>query len=248
MPRRVLVLPASLVIALLVIAGCQGRQRPVVVPREPVAVKAADAPVEKPPLEITPGSSTITADDVGLQLLAARKDAGSPRDLTGDVQWTIEPAGLAEIEKGGYLRPRAAGEATVKASFEGQTATSRITVEARSDRSWDFGHDIVPIFTRLGCNTGGCHGRAAGQNGFHLSLYGYDSAGDFLALARDAGQRRLSKLSPKQSLFLDKATGRVAHGGGPRLKVGSPEYETLLAWVQDGAPETRARDTGRSSR
>ena len=68
----------------------------------------------------------------------------------------------------------------------------------------------MPILTRLGCNTGGCHGRAAGQNGFHLSLFGYDPDGDFLALARDAGQRRLSKLAPEESLFLAKATGRVA--------------------------------------
>ena len=102
----------------------------------------------------------------------------------------------------------------------------------------------MPIFTRLGCNTGGCHGRADGQNGFHLSLFGYDSAGDFLALARDAGQRRLSKFVPKDSLFLAKATGRVAHGGGRRLKLGSPEYQTLLAWVRDGAPEHRGKAHG----
>jgi hypothetical protein len=202
------------------------------------------APVEKPPLEITPGSSTITADDAGLQLLAARKEAGSLRDLTGAVEWSVMPAESAEIEKGGYLRPRIAGELTVKASYEGETGTCRVTVEPRSDRSWDFGHDIVPIFTRLGCNTGGCHGKAAGQNGFHLSLFGYDSAGDFLALARDAAQRRVSRMSPDESLFLAKATGKVAHGGGPRLRVGSPEYQTLLAWVKDGAPETRGKGHG----
>ena len=115
-------------------------------------------------------------------------------------------------------------------------AVAKITLEPRSTRSWDFADDIVPIFTRLGCNTGGCHGKAAGQNGFHLSLFGYDQLGDFLALARDAGQRRLSKLVPEESLFLAKATGRVAHGGGPRLKVGSPEYRTLLAWVRGRCP------------
>ncbi len=264
MPRRILVLPASLGIALLVFAGCQGGQGPVPGPsKSPVNIVASSdsvaspkkigsagegsasaVPVEKPPLEVTPGSSTITADDVGLQLLAARKEVGSPRDLTGDVQWSVLPPGLAEIEKGGYLRPKAAGEVTVQATFDGQTATSKITVSPRSDRTWDFGHDIVPIFTRLGCNTGGCHGRAAGQNGFHLSLFGYDSAGDFLALARDAAQRRVSTMSPDESLFLAKATGRVAHAGGPRLKVGSPEYQTLLAWVKDGAPESRGKGHG----
>ena len=114
----------------------------------------------------------------------------------------------------------------------------------RTDRTWDFGTDIVPILTRLGCNTGSCHGKAAGQNGFHLSLFGYDATGDFLALARDAGQRRVSKLAPKESLFLAKATGQVAHGGGPRLKVGSPEYQTLCAWVRDGAPDSRGKGHG----
>ena len=159
------------------------------------------------------------------------------RDLTSQVKWSVEPPGLAVIEQGGYLRPVAAGQATVKAAFEDQTATVGLTLEPRSSRPWDFGSDIVPIFTRLGCNTGSCHGRAAGQNGFHLSLFGYDSEGDFLALARDAGQRRLSKFDPRDSLFLAKATGQVAHGGGRRLNPGSPEYQTLLAWVRDGAPE-----------
>src|SRR5690349_1470813 len=36
-----------------------------------------------------------------------------------------------------------------------------------------FRQDIVPIFTRFGCNAGNCHGKLAGQNGFRLSLRGY---------------------------------------------------------------------------
>ena len=49
---------------------------------------------------------------------------------------------------------------------------------------------MVPILTRLGCNTGSCHGKAEGQNGFHLSLAGYDPEGDYQALVRDQGQRQ----------------------------------------------------------
>src|SRR5262249_2948629 len=156
------------------------------------------APAVKPPIEITPGSSTITADDPGLQLLAARKEAGSISDLTTEVKWRVEPPGLAEIEQGGYLRPVSSGEVVVTAARDGQSASARVKLDPRTKRPWDFGHDIVPILTKLGCNTGGCHGRAAGQNGFHLSLYGYDSSGDFLALARDAGQRRVSKMAPSE--------------------------------------------------
>jgi hypothetical protein len=198
----------------------------------------------KPALVVSPESFTITADDPGLQLLATRNDDGSIRDLTSQVAWSVEPAGLASLEPSGYLRPLDHGVVTVHAMLNGESARAQITLEPRSTRSWDFAEDIVPIFTRLGCNTGGCHGKADGQNGFHLSLFGYDRAGDFQALARDAGQRRLSRLVPEESLFLGKITGTVAHGGGRRVTPGSPEYKMLLAWVREGAPERRGKTHG----
>jgi len=269
MPRRRSTLPAGLVVGLAFCWGCQARVAPTAVPRAPAVPKTAGAlsrPAPKPARAdsghatepasagaipaahgapvISPMAFTITADAPGLQLLASRNEGGSPRDLTALVQWALEPPGLAEIEPGGYLRPQAQGVVTVRAAFEGQAGTAKISLEPRTTRSWDFAPDIVPIFTRLGCNTGSCHGKAIGQNGFHLSLFGYDHAGDFQALARDAGQRRLSRLVPEQSLFLAKATGRVAHGGGPRLRIGSPEYQVLLAWVRDGAPERLGKTHG----
>ncbi len=158
-------------------------------PTRPAATNQVNTPAPikpaEPALGISPESFTLTADDPGLQLLAARNAGGASRDLTTKVQWTVEPEGLVELEPGGYLRSLAQGVVTVKAALEGQTATSRITIESGSARSWDFAEDIVPIFTRLGCNTGACHGKADGQNGFHLSLFGYDRAGDFRTLARD---------------------------------------------------------------
>ena len=39
-----------------------------------------------------------------------------------------------------------------------------------------FELDIQPILTARGCNSGPCHGKARGQNGFQLSLFGFDSA------------------------------------------------------------------------
>ena len=270
MSGRRLILRASLAASLIVYAGCRSRENPdnrrtcaagfagrgglpahrMPKPSETVASgnpeHAAGRPVEpaKAALRISPESYTIAADDPGLQLLAARNESGKVRDLTSQVTWTIDPPGMAELEPGGYLRPARPGVVTVKAALEGQSATARITLEPRSTRSWDFAEDIVPIFTRLGCNTGACHGKADGQNGFHLSLFGYDRAGDFQALVRDGGQRRLSGLVPEASLFLTKATGTVPHAGGRRLTVGSPEYQTLLAWVKDGAPERRGKTHG----
>jgi hypothetical protein len=198
----------------------------------------------KPPLQISPSAFTIAADDPGLQLLLGQDAAGSTRDLTAQATWTAEPPGLVRIDSTGYLRPIKAGKVTVRAAHDGQAVAASITVDERGHRSWDFGQDIVPILTRSGCNTGSCHGRADGQNGFHLSLFGYDPAGDYAALVRDGGQRRLSRFAPEESLFLAKATGRVAHGGGARFLVDSPEYQVVLAWVRDGAPDRAGKTHG----
>src|SRR3954468_5273027 len=80
----------------------------------------------------------------------------------------------------------------------------------------DFRNDIEPILSRYGCNAGGCHGKASGQNGFKLSLFGFDAAYDYDEIVKRARGRRVSVSAPEQSLLLAKATGKVPHGGGRR--------------------------------
>ncbi len=99
-----------------------------------------------------------------------------------------------------------------------------------------FVNDVVPVLTRLGCNSGACHGKLAGQNGFKLSLRGFAPEMDHPAITRDARGRRIAKSRPRESLLLTKPMMRVPHKGGHRLVAGSPEYQTLLAWVAAGAP------------
>jgi len=98
-----------------------------------------------------------------------------------------------------------------------------------------FTTDVVPILTKLGCNSGGCHGKATGQNGFKLSLLGFEPQLDYQALVKEARGRRLFFSDANRSLVLRKATGQVPHGGGKRLDVGSRDYQVLLRWVQEGA-------------
>lgn len=99
-----------------------------------------------------------------------------------------------------------------------------------------FVNDVVPVLTRLGCNSGACHGKLAGQNGFKLSLRGYAPELDHVAITRDARGRRIAKSRPRESLLLTKPLMRVPHKGGHRLDAGSAEYKTLLGWVAAGAP------------
>ena len=97
-----------------------------------------------------------------------------------------------------------------------------------------FVHDVLPSLTRQGCNAGACHGKASGQNGFKLSLLGFDPEFDHLAITREAGGRRILRAIPEQSLLLQKATARVPHGGGRRIDPAGPFYETLRRWIVAG--------------
>src|SRR5262249_35276481 len=93
---------------------------------------------------------------------------------------------------------------------------------------------------RAGCNAGACHGKARGQNGFALSLLGFDPHFDHDAIVKDARGRRVFPAAPDESLLLRKASARVPHGGGPRLQAGSPAYETVRRWIAEGMPHTPA--------
>jgi hypothetical protein len=102
--------------------------------------------------------------------------------------------------------------------------------------------DVVPELTKLGCNSGGCHGKATGQNGFKLSLLGFEPEGDYDAFVDEARGRRIQPGSPRQSLMLLKATAAVPHGGGKRIDTHSDAYRTLLRWIENGAAPPSPRD------
>lgn len=100
----------------------------------------------------------------------------------------------------------------------------------------DFTNDVIPILTKAGCNAGACHAKAGGgQNGFELSLLGFEPDLDFDRIVSQARGRRIFPAAPEESLLLRKATGGVPHTGGVRIGVGSPEYQLLAEWIRGGA-------------
>lgn len=103
------------------------------------------------------------------------------------------------------------------------------------DDSPQFSRHVAAVFSKLGCNSGGCHGAVKGQNGFRLTLFAADPALDHDRLVREFGGRRLNLNAPDASLLLLKATGEINHGGGKRMSVGSPEYNLLRRWIAAGA-------------
>ncbi|MSR52999.1 MAG: DUF1553 domain-containing protein [Gemmataceae bacterium] len=105
-----------------------------------------------------------------------------------------------------------------------------------------FNTDVVPILTKLGCNGGGCHGKATGQNGFRLSLFGYEPDLDYEAIVQEARGRRIFAAAPSRSMLLLKASGILAHGGGKRVEPGSEDWLTLSRWIEDGARPALSMD------
>ena len=119
-----------------------------------------------------------------------------------------------------------------------------VVVAALGTSSWakeafdavSFRNQVQPVLSKAGCNAGACHGAAAGQNGFRLSLRGYDDEGDHIALTKQALGRRINLADPGRSLLLLKATASVPHKGGERFAVESREYQIIADWIAAGAP------------
>ena len=105
----------------------------------------------------------------------------------------------------------------------------------------NFANQVVPVFTKLGCNSGGCHGKASGQNGFHLSLLGFEPDVDYAALVKEGRGRRLLPAAPDASLLLLKASGATAHGGG-KMDPSSDEYKVVRRWIAAGMPLGKPTD------
>ncbi len=157
-------------------------------------------------------------------------------DLTTRAIWTVDDSTIA-VMTDNRVKPLKDGETQIRAVIDGQKVVIPLRVSgSQTSRDYHFENDIEPLFGRFGCNTSGCHGKAEGQNGFKLSVFGFDPDADYAALVKEARGRRLFPPAPGQSLFLTKASGQVPHGGGVRIPVGSEAYQLVSGWIAAGAP------------
>lgn len=170
--------------------------------------------------------------------------SGQLRDHTRQVQYAVEPAGLVSVDATGFMTPNQDGQGVVRAiGSNGIAAELPVTVTGiEHDVAVNFPNQIVPIFTKLNCNSGGCHGKASGQNGFRLSLLGFYPDEDHEFLVKEGRGRRVFPPSPAQSLLLTKPVGQSPHGGGKRMDVDSFEYRLIFRWIQQGMPYGNADD------
>jgi hypothetical protein len=121
-------------------------------------------------------------------------------------------------------------------------AFSFLFIASAAHAEVSFRNDVQPILARYGCSTGACHGAAAGQGGFKLSLLGYDNIGDHVSITRSAQSRRICLDEPARSLVLLKATRTIPHKGGEKFKTDSREYQILSQWIAEGAQAPKDSD------
>ena len=189
--------------------------------------------------------ATLRGRDARQQLLVTGSySSGQLRDLTRSVTYEASPAGLVSISSTGVVTPLAEGRVTVTAvTPQGLRASTDLLVEnIVVDAPVNFPNQVVPIFTKLGCNSGGCHGKASGQNGFKLSLLGFEPGEDYEHLVKEARGRRLFPAAPDKSILLLKPINAMPHGGGQRMDVDSYEYRLLRRWIEQGMPYGKPDD------
>ncbi len=209
--------------------------------------KQEPAPLPKPAeiiaLSVNPTKVELKGLDEAQQLILTAKLADRLQDLTTDVKYAVADPKIASVTAAGRIVPLANGTTEVTATFGDKVVKVPVTsVNCDVNLPINFGNQIVPIFTKLGCNSGGCHGKASGQNGFKLSLLGFEPEVDYIALVKEARGRRLFPAAPDSSLLLTKAAGLVPHGGGKRMEVGSDEYKLVRRWIAAGMPVGSEKD------
>lgn len=181
---------------------------------------------------------SLRGKDARQQLLVTGKLAdGALRDFTHKASYQAAPAGIVSIDATGLVSALADGTATITATTDGVSSSFPVKVEgAGQNPPINFANQIVPIFTKAGCNSGGCHGKASGQNGFKLSLLGFEPDEDYEHLVKEARGRRVFPAAPENSLLLLKGIAAAPHGGGKRLDPKSDDYRLLVRWVAQGMP------------
>ena len=171
-----------------------------------------------------------------LLLITAYASDGATWDVTHDCRVIIANPEVVQVD-GSLLRAISDGSSRVEVRLGDQCVELPLKVEGCSiSPPVHFSNDIVPTFSKLGCNSGGCHGRVQGQNGFKLSVFGYDPKADYEAIVEEGRGRRVFPGSPRNSLLLLKASAAVPHGGGMRLPEESLEYDLLHRWLDQGMP------------
>lgn len=200
------------------------------------AVRAADVPVTR--LSVQPPALEFHGprSQHGL-LVTAELANGQLLDVTRDATYSVRQPALLTIPHPGECQPQADGQTELIISLHGASVTVPVAINGLGEqRAPSFREEIIPLFTKFGCNQGACHGKQAGQNGFRLSLRGYAPEQDHEWNTREFLGRRISRTVPEDSLLLRKPLGKMPHAGGRLFAENSRAHQLLRSWIEADLP------------
>jgi len=172
--------------------------------------------------------------DYAQLLITARLSGGEQLDATRLAERSAQ-SDLVTLSPTGVVRPKTDGSGEIRFTLGGQTVTVPVTVTGhKAEYSVSFVRDVMPAMSKMGCNSGTCHGSLNGKNGFKLSLRGYDPLYDYRALTDDIAGRRFNRAAPDQSMMLLKSAGVIPHVGGVLTQPDEPYYEMIRSWIAGG--------------
>jgi hypothetical protein len=202
-----------------------------------LAASAARAEIPAP-LIVHPSALELNGPQPRHRVLVTAASAdGRLIDVTTQAKYRSHDASVVKVSPTGECRGLKDGNSKVAITYAGRSADLPVKVsDSMRVRPPSFVNDVTPLFTRLGCNQGACHGKNAGQNGFRLSLRGYAPEWDYLWVTREYDGRRINRAAPEASLLLRKPLGLTPHEGGKLLREGSREHRVLLDWIRSGTP------------
>ena len=193
-------------------------------------------------LEIFPENINLETkrDFHRLVVFATFKDA-TTRDVTAFANLRVGDEKIAAFDGYSVHAVADSGMTQVVAELGGQTARAPVAVkDGQKDRAISFRLDVMPVFLRSTCNSGGCHGAARGKDGFRLSLFGMDPDGDYIRLTREMIGRRINLAIPEESAMVEKTTGVVPHSGNKLYDADSLYNKAILEWIATGAKDDPA--------
>lgn len=198
--------------------------------------------VASDPLAVLPPVVKLTGPEARQTLLIERSDGLLATEFVRSGTWSSSDERIAKVVEGQVI-PVGNGSAMVSVSINGETASTTVIVENFDEaHQWSFRNHVQSIMSKAGCNSGACHGAAAGKNGFKLSLRGYDPEHDFFSITHHARGRRVVPDDPGRSLILTKPTCAIPHQGGFRFGEDSYEYRVVAEWIAQGLQPPSERD------
>ncbi len=186
-------------------------------------------------IDVQPTSIAFDSWNASTQIVvSATMENGEVCDATRVASLTVTSPNVW-LSKRGWVQPLENGTCNIDVQIAGYKKSLPVKVNMELNKPMDFIQDVNPVLSRVGCNSGTCHGAQAGKGGFKLSLRGYDPVYDVRALADDLAGRRINPSSPADSLMMAKPLGIVPHVGGKLFEPGDNHALVIRQWIAEGA-------------